>query len=55
VNWLPAAYVLERLEKTAASGGLLHRVLAAAAAMRVGGLVVPATVFDVLGVYAVRR
>lgn len=56
VNWVPAAYILERLRKSKVADSARvrpGRFLAAAAAYA-GGLVMPATLFDVLGVYAVR-
>ncbi len=51
--WAPAAYLLERLRKT---GGWLKVVANGAAGPlgHLGGAVLPATLWDVLGVYAVR-
>jgi SAM-dependent methyltransferase len=52
--WVPAAYVLERLRKTAVAGALPGRGVLVHLAAWAGRIVVPATLFDVLGVYAVR-
>jgi len=46
VNWVPAAYVLERVRKSLGWPARWSRWA--------GGWVLPATVFDVLGVYAIR-
>jgi SAM-dependent methyltransferase len=56
VNWLPVAYLLERLRKS--SGGLgwaLDRVRRGPALRAIGTSVVPATLLDVLGASAVRH
>lgn len=54
-NWVPLRYIFERLRK---SRGVLGRISASAPlralASRLGGCVVPATLLDVIGMYAVR-
>ncbi len=51
VNWVPLRYVAERLSKTA---GARRRAVGGGRG-RLGRLLVPATLFDVLGVYAVAQ
>ncbi len=53
-NWVPLSYVFERLRKGGGLAGALVGRLPAALARRLGERVIPATLFDVLGVYAVR-
>jgi SAM-dependent methyltransferase len=57
VNWVPVAYVLERVQKSAGSGFVRRRPEPHEMTRpdRAGaGWIVPATLFDVLGVYAIR-
>lgn len=54
LGWFPASYLIERLRKTVPPLGRFLRPLRAAGGP-LDGLALPATLFDVLGVYAVRR
>lgn len=53
VTWLPVTYLLERLRKSAAS--TWWRPAARSASRILGSRLLPATLLDVLGVYAVRE
>lgn len=56
VNWLPVAYLLERLRKSSRGlGWALGQVCRGPVLSAISGSVVPATLGDVLGVYTVRR
>lgn len=55
INWVPVAYVLERLRKSeGVVGRVIQRGLHNAALRRVAPWIIPATLLDVIGVYARR-